>query len=170
MNAPGVEPGPSPTLCSVRRFDADRTPIPLEASRTPDSVLSVICLAEVIGGDNCLAECDSTSTLPLRREPIALTRHRSHPPCSQLDIHPAAAVSCDAGRLLPHRFTPGSLARVGMLSVAVVVKPHPFPPLGKGRVREGNALACCFARQPHPLRIGSREVPLARTSDGPLAS
>jgi len=89
-------------------------------------------------GRDYLVERNSTLTSLLRREPIALARHRSHPPCSQLDIHPAAVVSNDAGGLLLHRFIPYSLARAGLLSVAVVVdltQPSPKRRGGRGRPR-----------------------------------
>ena len=109
-----------------------------QASHTPDSVQSVICLGESF---------DPPAAITLQS--VTLRRHRrcdgnqpayasqSHPPCSQLDIHPAAAVSCDAGRLLPYRFshrphptlprkTGEGKMGAGLLSVAVVVTISPL--------------------------------------------
>ena len=102
---PGVEPGQLECALALIQFDTNRTPI----SKVKQAVPPILFYPPSVSPDksdgrDCLAECDPTLTPPLRREPIALARHRSHPPCSQLDIHPAAIVSNDAGGLLPHRF------------------------------------------------------------------
>ncbi len=98
-------------------------------SCTPDSVPSVICLAaDAAATPARLAPAGIAATgpnPPLPAEP-------AHLPCSRLDIHLAAVVANDAGRLLPHRFTPDRRASsrpypsAGILSVAVVVTP-PLP-------------------------------------------
>ena len=100
----------------------------------------------------------------LRCGEIQLHCSRTHSPCSQLHARLAGHIAVAAGRLLPYPFTPGQLALVGLLSVAVVVTwplPATRPHL---RFRE----ATPPARLPRPA--GSREVPLPKCigSDGAI--
>ena len=101
---------------------------------------------------------------------------RTHSPCSQLHARPAERIAASAGGLLPHPFTPGQPALVGLLSVAVVVTP-PTPaslpmPTPAPRPHLLFREATSPARLPQPAE--SREVPLpvkpAATAPFPLHS
>ena len=76
----------------------------------------------------------------LRCGEIQLRCSRTHSPCSQLHARLAGHIAVAAGRHLPYPFTPGQLALVGLLSVAVVVT-LPLP---------ARALTYGFVRQPCP--------------------
>lgn len=100
----------------------------LASGRTPDSVFSVICL------DACAPVTPASRTLASSLRQDLRISAQAHLPCSRLDIHPAAAVSGDAGGPLPHRFAPAPFAWEGFFSVAVVVRPARVPPeRGSGR-------------------------------------
>ena len=88
---------------------------------------------------------------------------QTHSPCSPLYARLAGGIAATAGRLLPYPFTPGRLAPVGLLSVAVVVA-TPLPMRCPHLLFRG---ATALAGLPRPGR--SREVPLPRDpgSDDP---
>jgi hypothetical protein len=109
--------------------------------------------------------CDETEKM--RRLESASLASPAHSPCSQSHARPAGRVTTTAGGLLPHRFAPGlrsSGAQVGMLSVAVVVRPRLSPACPHLRFRG--------ATLPVLGRAGSREVPLDSLppSGGPPSS
>lgn len=105
---------------------------------------------------------------------------QSHPPCSQLDIHLAAAVACDAGALLPHRFShhphpalpreTGEGKGGGWFPFCCSCRhaPSAFPsPALRGRVEWGaRALTCRFVRQPCPAFPRDRESGSSSRSSG----
>ena len=97
--------------------------------------------------------CDETEKM--RWLESASPASPAHSPCSRSHARPAGRVTTTAGGLLPHRFAPGlhsGGAQVGMLSVAVVVRPRLSPACPHLRFRG--------ATLPVRGRAGSREVPL----------
>src|SRR5581483_3826602 len=77
----------------------------LASGRTPDSVPVRHLSRRVMRRLCLLPSCEGNSTAAAGLCPLRFTAHL---PCSQLDIHLAADISADAGRLLPCRFAPVS--------------------------------------------------------------